>query len=83
MAKLNGVFNPKGINGFVPQMTEDNQDAIKKMSIEEKIIFIRNKINAIPLNKRVALGSKGVQLLHVEHLLLCGMDVDISEWEAI
>ena len=53
------------------------------MKIEEKIKFIRQEINKIPLGKRVALGSKGVRMLDIEHSLLCGIDVDISEWEAV
>ena len=54
-----------------------------KMSIEEKIIFIRKKLDAIPLSKRVGLGSIGMVLLNIEHKLLCGIDVDISDVEAI
>ena len=53
------------------------------MSIEEKIAFIRTKLDAIPLSKRVALGSIGMVLLNIEHKLLCGIDVDISDVEAI
>lgn len=50
------------------------------MNVEEKAKWMREQINKIPLAKRIPLGSVGVQMMSDEHLLLCGIDVDISKW---
>jgi len=42
--------------------TQHHQNQIKRY---------RQRINKIPLNKRVALGSKGIKLMDKEHRAIC------------
>ena len=52
------------------------------MSIEEKATFLRAKLDAMPLSKRIPLGNPGLRMLNTYYDLTNGLDRDISEWEA-